>query len=158
MLVKSNQINYKNYEISRALIIGEVLPLGNMTINRIADLRRVAGIRHRFDTEQPTLLDLEVINNREKCATTMNTTGATPIGGSTAASNTTPESASSSNSMLTGIILKPQFNSRWKMFELDSTEGCGRVCLIFPPKPDPPPLDDSGSIQLDLTPTTPQVQ
>ena len=31
-------------------------------INRIADLRRIGGIRHRFDTEQPTLLDLEVIN------------------------------------------------------------------------------------------------
>lgn len=39
---------------------GELVPLGNMTINRIADLKRVAGIRHRFDTEQPTITDLEV--------------------------------------------------------------------------------------------------
>jgi hypothetical protein len=42
--------------------LGDILPLGNMMINRIADLRRIGGIRHRFDTEQPTLLDLEVIN------------------------------------------------------------------------------------------------
>jgi hypothetical protein len=39
-----------------------VLPIGQMIINRIADLRRIGGLRHRFDTEQPTLLDLEVIN------------------------------------------------------------------------------------------------
>ena len=32
-------------------------------MNRIGDLRRVAGLRHRFDTEQPTLLDLELVNN-----------------------------------------------------------------------------------------------
>ena len=36
-----------------------------MIINRIGDLRRVAGLRHRFDAEHPTLLDLEVINNRD---------------------------------------------------------------------------------------------
>ena len=41
---------------------GDVLPIGQMVINRIADLRRIGGLRHRFDTEQPTLLDLEVIN------------------------------------------------------------------------------------------------
>merc|ERR1719471_1099470 len=44
---------------------GQVLPLGSMIINRIGDLRRVAGLRHRFDAEHPTLLDLEVINNRD---------------------------------------------------------------------------------------------
>ena len=43
-------------------ILGDVLPIGQMVINRIADLRRIGGLRHRFDTEQPTLLDLEVIN------------------------------------------------------------------------------------------------
>ena len=66
-----------------------------MVINRIGDLRRVAGnydlfkvfeklrcqlslstsimtgwvilgLRHRFDTEQPTLLDLELVNNRDR--------------------------------------------------------------------------------------------
>lgn len=46
---------------------------------------------------------------------------------------------------------------RWKMFELDGCSGNGRVCLVFPPKPDPPPIDDSGLIKLDLTPPTPQV-
>lgn len=100
------------------------------------------------------LSPFQVINSREKCATVTQTCGATPIGGSTAASNTTPES--SSNNSLSGIVIKPQFNARWKMFELDSVEGCGRACLVFPPKPDPLP-NDSGSIHLDLTPTMPQV-
>ena len=72
-----------------------------MTINRIADLRRIAGIRHRFDTEQPTITDLEILNSREKCATMNPATGATPIGGATAAANTTPESNSISNSLAT---------------------------------------------------------
>ena len=43
------------------------------------------------------------------------------------------------------------------MFELYAMEGSGRVCLVFPPKPDPPPMDGTGGIQLDLTPTMPQV-
>ena len=45
------------------------------------------------------------------------------------------------------------------MFELDgcSGNGNGRVCLVFPLKPDPPPLDDSGVIKIDLSPATPQV-
>ena len=46
-----------NYKVSN-----ELISLGNMTINRIADLKRVAGIRHRFDTEQPTITNLEIIN------------------------------------------------------------------------------------------------
>ena len=92
--------------------------------------------------------------SRDKCATIRAPVGATPIGGATAASNTTPESANANNS---NIVIKPQFNSRWKMFELDAMDGCGRVCLVFPPKPDPPPMNSSGSIQLDLTPTMPQV-
>ena len=43
------------------------------------------------------------------------------------------------------------------MFELDGCSGNGRVCLVFPLKPDPPPLDDSGVIKIDLSPATPQV-
>ena len=43
------------------------------------------------------------------------------------------------------------------MFELYAMDGGGRVCLVFPPKPDPPPMDGAGGIQLDLTPTMPQV-
>lgn len=27
------------------------------------------GLRHRFDTEQPTLLDLELVNNRDRPST-----------------------------------------------------------------------------------------
>ena len=99
-------------------------------------------------------LKLIIPYSRDKCATIRAPVGATPIGGATAASNTTPESANANNS---NIVIKPQFNSRWKMFELDAMDGCGRVCLVFPPKPDPPPMNSSGSIQLDLTPTMPQV-
>ncbi len=55
-------------------------------------------------------------------------------------------------------LIKPQFGLRWKMFELDGCSGNGRVCLVFPPKPDPPPVDDAtGLIHLDVVPPTPQV-
>ena len=30
------------------------------------------------------------------------------------------------------------------MFELYAMDGGGRVCLVFPPKPDPPPMDGAG--------------
>ena len=30
------------------------------------------------------------------------------------------------------------------MFELYAIDGGGRVCLVFPPKPDPPPMDGAG--------------
>ena len=33
-----------------------------MTLNRVADLRRVGGLRYNFDTEQPTLLDIESVD------------------------------------------------------------------------------------------------
>ena len=88
--------------IEISIISDELISLGNMSINRIADLKRVAGIRHRFDTEQPTITDLEIINSREKCATVRQPVGATPIGGATAASNTTPES--SINNANTNIV------------------------------------------------------
>ena len=54
-----------------------------MIINRIGDLRRVAGLRHRFDAEHPTLLDLEVINNRDSKSN-----------GGAKASNSVPNSSS----------------------------------------------------------------
>lgn len=55
-------------------------------------------------------------------------------------------------------LIKPQFGLRWKMFELDGCSGNGRVCLVFPPKPDPLPVDEStGLIHLDVVPPTPQV-
>jgi len=47
-------------------------------------------------------------------------------------------------------ISRPQFGLRWKMFELDACDGNGRVCLVFPPKPEPPPVDSDqiGSLSL----------
>ena len=35
----------------------------------------VLGLRHRFDTEQPTLLDLELVNNRDRPSSTSSTGG-----------------------------------------------------------------------------------
>ena len=32
------------------------------------------------------------------------------------------------------------------------------MCLVFPPKPDPPPVAENGGIQLDISPPTPQVK
>ena len=117
-------------------IPGDTLPIGNMVVNRIADLRRVAGLRHRFDTEQPTLLDIELVNSRSS-------------------SKAQPSQVFNSNQLQ--APQRPQFGLRWKMFELDSCEGNGRVCLVFPPKPDPPPMSENGGIQLDIVPPTPQV-
>ena len=34
-----------------------------MTLNRVADLRRVGGLRYNFDTEHPTLLDIETVDS-----------------------------------------------------------------------------------------------
>jgi hypothetical protein len=50
-------------------------------------------------------------------------------------------------------ISRPQFGLRWKMFELDACDGNGRVCLVFPPKPEPPPVDSDqiGSLSLSLS-------
>ncbi|TRY70219.1 hypothetical protein TCAL_17254 [Tigriopus californicus] len=123
---------------------GQQLPVGRMLVNRISDLRRVAGLRHRFDTEQPTLLDLEIVNNRDKSTRV------------TTVPNLALDTANH-GSTTTATLIKPQFGLRWKMFELDNCEGNGRVCLVFPPKPDPGPADESGSIHLDISPPTPQV-
>ena len=62
------------------------------------------------------------------------------------------------------IILSKNHDHVWLIFIFP---GNGRVCLVFPPKPDPPPINaggpsasDTGSserIQLDIVPPTPQV-
>ena len=62
LIAKSEAISRCNKKRQTTFCLGDVLPIGQMVINRIADLRRIGGLRHRFDTEQPTLLDLEVIN------------------------------------------------------------------------------------------------
>ena len=35
----------------------------------------ILGLRHRFDTEQPTLLDLELVNNRDRPSASSSTGG-----------------------------------------------------------------------------------
>ena len=102
---------YKN-----AIYSGDVLPIGNMVINRIADMRRVAGLRHRFDTEQPTLLDLELVNNRSSSSSgssAHNKLSAAPL-------HTAADSCSRNGDT---PPVKPQFGLRWKMFELDNCDG-----------------------------------
>ena len=37
--------------------------------------KKILGLRHRFDTEQPTLLDLELVNNRDRPSASSSTGG-----------------------------------------------------------------------------------
>nr|CAD7448749.1 unnamed protein product [Timema bartmani] len=46
-----------NYEYA-----GEVLPIGNMRINSISELRRLAGLKSSGDADCPNLLDIEICN------------------------------------------------------------------------------------------------
>uniref|UniRef100_A0A1B6LEW4 Knr4/Smi1-like domain-containing protein n=1 Tax=Graphocephala atropunctata TaxID=36148 RepID=A0A1B6LEW4_9HEMI len=44
---------------------GEVLPIGNLRINSIAELKRLAGVKNSGDAECPNLLDIEICNQSE---------------------------------------------------------------------------------------------
>ncbi|XP_067004821.2 tubulin polyglutamylase complex subunit 2 [Anabrus simplex] len=46
-----------NYEYA-----GDVIPVGRMRINSIAEVRRLAGIKNSGDVDCPTLLDIEICN------------------------------------------------------------------------------------------------
>ncbi|XP_075216590.1 tubulin polyglutamylase complex subunit 2 [Lycorma delicatula] len=46
-----------NYEYA-----GEILPIGNLKINSIMELRRIAGVKPSNDAESPSLLDVELCN------------------------------------------------------------------------------------------------
>jgi hypothetical protein len=46
-------------------ISGEVLPIGNIKINSLSELRRLAGVKNQGDTDYPTLLDIEVCSRPE---------------------------------------------------------------------------------------------
>ena len=110
-----------------------------MTLNRVAALRGVGGLRYNFDTEQPTLLDIESVD----CVTEEKRNSAGFSG---------PEGLTEP-----GQSEHPQFGLRWKIFELDGCEGAGKVCLVFPPKSDGAQVDDTGNLHVDLTPPDPQV-
>ena len=107
-----------------------------MTLNRVADLRRVGGLRYNFDTEQPTLLDIESVD----CSVAEEKRSSQADGVSDP-----------------GQSEQPQFGLRWKIFELDGCEGAGKVCLVFPPRSDGAQIDESGNLHVDLTPPDPQV-
>ncbi|KAJ4434866.1 hypothetical protein ANN_23437 [Periplaneta americana] len=44
---------------------GEVLPIGNMKINSMSELRRLAGVKSMGDAECPTLLDIEICSEQD---------------------------------------------------------------------------------------------
>lgn len=44
---------------------GEILPIGNLRINSIAELKRLAGVKTLGDTDCPNLLDIEICNVSE---------------------------------------------------------------------------------------------
>ena len=81
--------------------------------------------RYNFDTEHPTLLDIESVDS---VTTTIKDEKRVAGNG-----NGNPATASEKNSQ--NIIHEPpQFGLRWKIFELDGCEGAGKACLVFPPK------------------------
>ncbi|KAJ9600382.1 hypothetical protein L9F63_009310 [Diploptera punctata] len=82
-----------NYEYA-----GEVLPIGNMKINSISELRRLAGVKNVGDSDCPTLLDIEVCSQQD---------------------------------MGNPVRQRPNFGVKCKIFELDSCQGIGKVCLVF---------------------------
>jgi len=50
----------KRAKLILVCISGEVLPIGNIKINSLSELRRLAGVKNQGDTDYPTLLDIEV--------------------------------------------------------------------------------------------------
>ena len=72
-------------------------------------LRRKKALSFRFDTEQPTLLDLEVVNNRDKSARVAHAPlPAGPVASAVAHGGGNPSSAA---------LIKPQFGLRyWNIY------------------------------------------
>nr|XP_040579048.1 tubulin polyglutamylase complex subunit 2-like [Lepeophtheirus salmonis] len=150
---------------------GAKLPnTGCMVINRISDLRRVAGLRHSFDTEHPTLLDLEVTPsnkikqpNEISREVTKTKEGIVKISlqvlrkySFQANLHINIEKRAQFQNIYIYVVKhqKPQFGLRWKMFELDGCRGEGKVLLVFPPKPE---TFESTHITFDVAPVIPQV-
>jgi hypothetical protein len=50
-----------------AWFTGEILSIGNMKINSISELRRLAGIKNQGDADYPTLLDVEICCGQDYC-------------------------------------------------------------------------------------------
>ncbi|KAJ1526025.1 hypothetical protein ONE63_009195 [Megalurothrips usitatus] len=98
---------------------GQLLPLGNMKVNAITELRRLAGVKSLGDADGPTLLDVEICSQV----------------GSTA----TPAAAAAAGTMAE----RPNFGVKCKIFELDSCMGVAKVCLVYldkglePRRPEP---------------------
>ena len=61
------------------------------------------GLRHRFDTEQPTLLDLELVNNRDRPSASSST------GGTTGRTNVTSSQDRDNSNTITHPSIRYQF-------------------------------------------------
>lgn len=86
-----------------------MLPVGNMRINSLSDLRRLAGLKSSEDPQWPTLLDIEEAN---KYAAPYDLPGTYPT-----------QNPSGGFQQL----IKPHFGIRCKIFELDPCQGMAKV-------------------------------
>lgn len=53
-------------------LLGEILPIGNLRINSISELKRLAGVKNYGDVDCPNLLDTEICNPPETAYTKPN--------------------------------------------------------------------------------------
>ena len=84
----------------------EKIPLGEMKINSVGQLKRIGALA--TESEDPSLNLLDLLDS---CANGDDT-----------------EIKDSK------LQKKPQFNAKWKVFELDSCRGWGKVCLAYAPR------------------------
>ncbi|PNF14624.1 hypothetical protein B7P43_G12119 [Cryptotermes secundus] len=89
---------YDNLTLGLVRLLGEMLSIGNMKINSISELRRLAGIKTQGDSDYPNLLDVEICSRQDDCNPARR---------------------------------RPNFGVKCKIFELDSCQGIGKVCLVY---------------------------
>lgn len=82
---------------------GQVIPLGNMRVNAITELRRLAGVKSLGDADSPTLLDVEICSQASSSASASASAG--------------PGAALGSG--LSAAAETPNFGVKCKIFELD---------------------------------------
>ncbi|XP_076370076.1 tubulin polyglutamylase complex subunit 2 isoform X1 [Tachypleus tridentatus] len=87
----------------------EAVPVGMIEINSIGRLRRVTPKMASMHSDLPTLTDIE---------------------------NDSESSTLSERNLLGGQATKPKYRNKCKVFLLDSCQGNGKVCLVYPIKED----------------------
>ena len=81
----------------------EVLKEYNVIYSHCLNYVLGLGLRHRFDTEQPTLLDLELVNNRDRPSASSST------GGTTARTNVNSSQDRDNSNTITHPSIRYQF-------------------------------------------------